>query len=43
MFQLHHDFYVFVFQIKHLVEKKDSLINDFWKIQMKTKKCPHCR
>ncbi|XP_041846202.1 DNA-directed RNA polymerase I subunit RPA1 isoform X2 [Melanotaenia boesemani] len=28
--------------IKHLVEKKSSLINDFWKIQMKTRKCPHC-
>ncbi|TDH07905.1 hypothetical protein EPR50_G00111300 [Perca flavescens] len=29
--------------IKHLVEKKSSLINDFWKIHMKTRKCPHCR
>ncbi|XP_041653326.1 DNA-directed RNA polymerase I subunit RPA1, partial [Cheilinus undulatus] len=29
--------------IKHLVEKKGSLINDFWKIQMKTRKCPYCR
>ncbi|XP_061901289.1 DNA-directed RNA polymerase I subunit RPA1 [Entelurus aequoreus] len=29
--------------IKHLVEKKSSLINDFWKIQMKTRKCPNCR
>ncbi|XP_026041937.1 DNA-directed RNA polymerase I subunit RPA1 isoform X1 [Astatotilapia calliptera] len=28
--------------IKHLVEKKGSLINDFWKIHMKTRKCPHC-
>ncbi|XP_030595949.1 DNA-directed RNA polymerase I subunit RPA1 isoform X2 [Archocentrus centrarchus] len=28
--------------IKHLVEKKGSLINDFWKVQMKTRKCPHC-
>uniref|UniRef100_A0A673C941 DNA-directed RNA polymerase subunit n=1 Tax=Sphaeramia orbicularis TaxID=375764 RepID=A0A673C941_9TELE len=28
--------------IKHLVEKKNSLINDFWKIQMKSRKCPHC-
>uniref|UniRef100_A0A3B4EPZ8 DNA-directed RNA polymerase subunit n=1 Tax=Pundamilia nyererei TaxID=303518 RepID=A0A3B4EPZ8_9CICH len=26
----------------HLVEKKGSLINDFWKIHMKTRKCPHC-
>uniref|UniRef100_A0AAX7VDN6 DNA-directed RNA polymerase subunit n=1 Tax=Astatotilapia calliptera TaxID=8154 RepID=A0AAX7VDN6_ASTCA len=33
---------VCVFQIKHLVEKKGSLINDFWKIHMKTRKCPHC-
>uniref|UniRef100_I3KFX5 DNA-directed RNA polymerase subunit n=1 Tax=Oreochromis niloticus TaxID=8128 RepID=I3KFX5_ORENI len=30
-----------VFQIKHLVEKKGSMINDFWKIHMKTRKCPH--
>ncbi|XP_068596137.1 DNA-directed RNA polymerase I subunit RPA1 [Brachionichthys hirsutus] len=29
--------------IKHLVEKKDSLINDFWKIHMKSRKCPYCR
>ncbi|XP_054647191.1 DNA-directed RNA polymerase I subunit RPA1 isoform X2 [Dunckerocampus dactyliophorus] len=29
--------------IKHLVEKKCSLINDFWKIHMKTRKCPNCR
>lgn len=29
--------------IKHLVEKKNSLINDFWKIHMTTRKCPHCR
>ncbi|XP_032383650.1 DNA-directed RNA polymerase I subunit RPA1 [Etheostoma spectabile] len=29
--------------IKHLVEKKSSLINDFWKIHMKTRKCPYCR
>lgn len=29
--------------IKHLVEKKSSLINDFWRIQMKNRKCPHCR
>uniref|UniRef100_A0A1A7WFT6 DNA-directed RNA polymerase subunit n=1 Tax=Iconisemion striatum TaxID=60296 RepID=A0A1A7WFT6_9TELE len=29
--------------IKHLVEKKRSLINDFWKVHMKTRKCPHCR
>lgn len=34
--------HVCVFQIKHLVEKKGSLINDFWKIHMKTRKCPHC-
>uniref|UniRef100_A0A671WNV0 DNA-directed RNA polymerase subunit n=1 Tax=Sparus aurata TaxID=8175 RepID=A0A671WNV0_SPAAU len=30
-------------QIKHLVEKKSSLINDFWRIHMKTRKCPYCR
>uniref|UniRef100_A0A7N8YN88 DNA-directed RNA polymerase subunit n=1 Tax=Mastacembelus armatus TaxID=205130 RepID=A0A7N8YN88_9TELE len=29
--------------IKHLTEKKSSLINDFWKIHMKTRKCPYCR
>ncbi|XP_071313140.1 DNA-directed RNA polymerase I subunit RPA1 [Trachinotus anak] len=29
--------------IKHLVEKKSSLINDFWRIHMKTRKCPWCR
>lgn len=29
--------------IKHLVEKKSSLINDFWRIHMKTRKCPYCR
>ncbi|XP_028271640.1 DNA-directed RNA polymerase I subunit RPA1 [Parambassis ranga] len=29
--------------IKHLVEKKNSLINEFWKTHMKTRKCPHCR
>ncbi|XP_035016584.1 DNA-directed RNA polymerase I subunit RPA1 [Hippoglossus stenolepis] len=29
--------------IKHLVEKKSSLINDFWKINMKTRKCPLCK
>ncbi|XP_039975895.1 DNA-directed RNA polymerase I subunit RPA1 [Xiphias gladius] len=29
--------------IKHLIEKKSSLINDFWKIHMKTRKCPLCR
>ncbi|XP_068449232.1 DNA-directed RNA polymerase I subunit RPA1 [Clinocottus analis] len=28
--------------IKHLVEKRYSLINDFWKIHMKNRKCPHC-
>ncbi|XP_054453311.1 DNA-directed RNA polymerase I subunit RPA1 [Anoplopoma fimbria] len=28
--------------IKHLVEKKNSLITDFWKIHMKTRKCPYC-
>uniref|UniRef100_A0A8C2XJC7 DNA-directed RNA polymerase subunit n=1 Tax=Cyclopterus lumpus TaxID=8103 RepID=A0A8C2XJC7_CYCLU len=28
-------------QIKHLVEKKNSLINDFWRIYMKCRKCPH--
>ncbi|XP_056295891.1 DNA-directed RNA polymerase I subunit RPA1 [Pseudoliparis swirei] len=29
--------------IKLLVEKKNSLIGDFWRIQMKSRKCPHCR
>ncbi|XP_037531337.1 DNA-directed RNA polymerase I subunit RPA1 [Nematolebias whitei] len=29
--------------IKHLVEKKSSLISDFWKNQMKIRKCPYCR
>ncbi|XP_061541184.1 DNA-directed RNA polymerase I subunit RPA1 isoform X1 [Phycodurus eques] len=29
--------------IRHLVEKKSSLINDFWKIHMKSRNCPHCR
>uniref|UniRef100_A0A3P8TDS0 DNA-directed RNA polymerase subunit n=1 Tax=Amphiprion percula TaxID=161767 RepID=A0A3P8TDS0_AMPPE len=29
--------------IKHLVEKNCSLINEFWSVQMKTRKCPHCR
>ncbi|KAM4586026.1 LOW QUALITY PROTEIN: DNA-directed RNA polymerase I subunit RPA1 [Fundulus diaphanus] len=29
--------------IKRLVEMKNSLINDFWKVQMKTRKCPYCR
>ncbi|TNN66013.1 DNA-directed RNA polymerase I subunit RPA1 [Liparis tanakae] len=29
--------------IKHLVDKKNSLIGDFWRIQMKSRKCPHCR
>uniref|UniRef100_A0A672FW71 DNA-directed RNA polymerase subunit n=1 Tax=Salarias fasciatus TaxID=181472 RepID=A0A672FW71_SALFA len=33
---------VCVSQIKHLVEKKSSLIGDFWKIQMKSRRCPHC-
>lgn len=28
--------------IKHLVEMKGSLISDFWKIHMKSRKCPHC-
>uniref|UniRef100_A0A3B3DT98 DNA-directed RNA polymerase n=1 Tax=Oryzias melastigma TaxID=30732 RepID=A0A3B3DT98_ORYME len=31
------------YQTKHLVEKKACLINDFWKIHMKTRKCPYCR
>uniref|UniRef100_A0A3P9I565 DNA-directed RNA polymerase subunit n=1 Tax=Oryzias latipes TaxID=8090 RepID=A0A3P9I565_ORYLA len=30
-------------QTKHVVEKKACLINDFWKIHMKTRKCPYCR
>ncbi|XP_068570320.1 DNA-directed RNA polymerase I subunit RPA1 isoform X2 [Cebidichthys violaceus] len=29
--------------IKHLVEKKNSLINNFWRIHMKNRKCPYCR
>ncbi|XP_029917745.1 DNA-directed RNA polymerase I subunit RPA1 isoform X2 [Myripristis murdjan] len=28
--------------IKHLVEKKSSLISNFWRIHMKSRKCPHC-
>uniref|UniRef100_A0A3Q2QBA7 DNA-directed RNA polymerase subunit n=1 Tax=Fundulus heteroclitus TaxID=8078 RepID=A0A3Q2QBA7_FUNHE len=30
-------------EIKRLVEMKNSLINDFWKVQMNTRKCPYCR
>lgn len=29
--------------IKHLVQKKNTLINDFWKTYMKSRKCPYCR
>uniref|UniRef100_A0A667XZG3 DNA-directed RNA polymerase I subunit RPA1 n=1 Tax=Myripristis murdjan TaxID=586833 RepID=A0A667XZG3_9TELE len=29
-------------KIKHLVEKKSSLISNFWRIHMKSRKCPHC-
>lgn len=29
--------------IKHLVHQKNSLINDFWRNQMKSRTCPHCR
>ncbi|XP_034038228.1 DNA-directed RNA polymerase I subunit RPA1 isoform X2 [Thalassophryne amazonica] len=29
--------------IKHLVEMKTSLIDDFWKVHMKTRKCPYCK
>ncbi|XP_052010608.1 DNA-directed RNA polymerase I subunit RPA1 [Xyrauchen texanus] len=29
--------------IKHVCEKKSSLINNFWKIHMNSKKCPNCR
>ncbi|XP_071384604.1 DNA-directed RNA polymerase I subunit RPA1 [Centroberyx affinis] len=29
--------------IKHVVERKNTLINDFWRIHMKSRKCPHCR
>ncbi|KAM9375680.1 DNA-directed RNA polymerase I subunit RPA1 [Pholidichthys leucotaenia] len=28
--------------IKHVVEKKSSLINNFWKVHMKTRKCHNC-
>ncbi|KAM4622215.1 DNA-directed RNA polymerase I subunit RPA1 [Polymixia lowei] len=28
--------------IKHLVEKRSSLIGNFWKIHMKSRKCPNC-
>ncbi|XP_053735910.1 DNA-directed RNA polymerase I subunit RPA1 [Synchiropus splendidus] len=28
--------------IKHLVEKRNSLINDFWRTQIKSRKCPVC-
>ncbi|XP_070692657.1 DNA-directed RNA polymerase I subunit RPA1 [Pempheris klunzingeri] len=29
--------------IKHLVEKRSSLINDFWRVHMSPRKCPYCR
>ncbi|XP_056626087.1 DNA-directed RNA polymerase I subunit RPA1 [Triplophysa dalaica] len=29
--------------MKHVCEKRVSLINNFWKIHMGSKKCPHCR
>ncbi|XP_040030506.2 DNA-directed RNA polymerase I subunit RPA1 isoform X2 [Gasterosteus aculeatus] len=29
--------------IKHLVERKNSLINNFWRNQMKGRRCPYCR
>ncbi|XP_057705889.1 DNA-directed RNA polymerase I subunit RPA1 isoform X1 [Corythoichthys intestinalis] len=28
--------------VKHLVEKKSCLINEFWRIHMQARKCPHC-
>uniref|UniRef100_A0AAQ4RE44 DNA-directed RNA polymerase subunit n=1 Tax=Gasterosteus aculeatus aculeatus TaxID=481459 RepID=A0AAQ4RE44_GASAC len=31
-----------VLQIKHLVERKNSLINNFWRNQMKGRRCPYC-
>lgn len=33
----------FFFQVKHTVEKRNCLINDFWINEMKTRKCPYCR
>lgn len=35
--------FMFSFQMKHVCEKRVSLINNFWKIHMGSKKCPHCR
>ncbi|KAM9833161.1 DNA-directed RNA polymerase I subunit RPA1 isoform 2-T2 [Syngnathus typhle] len=29
-------------QIKHIVGRKNTLITDFWKNHMKSRKCPHC-
>ncbi|KAM6953305.1 DNA-directed RNA polymerase I subunit RPA1 [Aplochiton taeniatus] len=29
--------------IKHLCEKRSSLINAFWRVHMSSRKCPHCR
>ncbi|XP_077464970.1 DNA-directed RNA polymerase I subunit RPA1 [Stigmatopora argus] len=29
--------------VKHLVEKKSSLINEFWRLHMQSRKCPYCR
>lgn len=29
--------------VKHVVQQKNTLINNFWKIHMKTRICPHCR
>ncbi|XP_056138723.1 DNA-directed RNA polymerase I subunit RPA1 [Lampris incognitus] len=29
--------------IKHLVERKISLINHFWRTHMTSRKCPHCK
>lgn len=33
----------FFSQVKHTVEKRNCLINDFWINEMKTRKCPYCR
>ncbi|KAK7895603.1 hypothetical protein WMY93_020928 [Mugilogobius chulae] len=29
--------------IKHVVQMKNTLVNNFWKNHMKTRNCPHCR
>uniref|UniRef100_A0A4W5KQ13 DNA-directed RNA polymerase subunit n=1 Tax=Hucho hucho TaxID=62062 RepID=A0A4W5KQ13_9TELE len=36
-------FNVLCSQIKHLCEKKNKLITVFWRVQMSSRKCPHCK